>query len=196
MTAILRAALTSTLLLMLLTGVVYPAAITGLCQLALRSTADGSLLRRADGSVLGSALIGQSFSQPRFFWGRPSSAGKGYDPQASSPSNLATTSRKLAESFATEADKARTDGMTGPLPVDRLTGSGSGLDPDISEANALGQAARVARARGLPEARVVQLVEARLKPRDLGLFGEPRVNVLELNLALHELPGQLSDRIQ
>ena len=136
----------------------------------------------------GSALIGQASStKPRFFWGRPSAAGNGYDPQASGPSNLAPTSRKLAENAAAEAAKARADGVRGPIPVDRLTGSGSGLDPDVSAENALGQASRVARARGLSEQRVLELVTARTEGRELGVFGEPRINVLGLNLALEEL---------
>lgn len=190
MTSLLRAALVATLALAAITGLAYPIAVTGLCQLALPTSANGSLLRRADGAVQGSSLIGQAFSEPRFFWGRPSAAGSGYDPQASGASNLGPTSRKLAQSFAAEAAKARADGVTGPIPVDRLTGSGSGLDPDISIANARGQSARVAKARGLPQAQVDALLETHGQRRELGLFGEPRVNVLELNLALETIASQ------
>lgn len=180
----LRASLVATLGLMALTGLAYPLAVTGLCQLLLPHAANGSLTIAADGTVVGSELIGQPFVAPKYFWGRPSAAGNGYDPQASGPSNLAPTSKKLADSFKAEADKARTDGVAGPIPADRLTGSGSGLDPDISIENALGQVGRVAKARGLGEDRLRQLVGDHTQERTLGLFGEPRVNVLALNRAL------------
>ncbi len=180
----IRAALVATLGFMALTGLAYPLAVTGLCQALLPHAANGSLVTAGDGTVVGSELVGQPFSSPRFVWPRPSSAGNGYDPQTSSPSNLAPTSQKLADAFKAEAEKARADGVSGPIPADRLTGSGSGLDPDISVDNALGQSARIARARGLSEDRVRALVLANAQGRSLGLFGEPRVNVLALNRAL------------
>jgi K+-transporting ATPase ATPase C chain len=184
MISTLRAAFVATLGLMVLTGVAYPMAVTGICQGLFPHAANGSLATTPDGKVVGSELIGQVFADPKFFWGRPSSAGNGYDPQASSPSNLAPTSQKLADAFKAEAQKARTDGVTGPIPGDRITGSGSGLDPDISVENALGQVARIAKARGLSEDRLRQLVAANTEGRTLGLFGEPRVNVLALNRGL------------
>ena len=183
---VLRAATVATLALMVLTGLAYPLAVTGVSQLFWPRAANGSLAL-ADGGVVGSELIGQAFADPRSFWGRPSAAGSGYDPQASSPSNLGPTSQKLADSFGVEAAKARADGVVGPIPADRLTGSGSGLDPDISIENALGQCARVARARGLGADRVRALVQAHVQGRSLGLFGEPRVNVLELNRAVLDI---------
>lgn len=185
MLALLRAALVSTLALMVLTGLVYPYALTGLCQLLMSSQANGSLVHGFDGKVVGSELIGQGFSDPGHFWPRPSSAGNnGYDPQASGPSNLGPTSQKLVDQLRAEAQKARAEGVTGPIAADELTGSGSGLDPDISVENALQQVPRIAKARGVGEDQLRKLVNEHVQERALGLFGEPRVNVLELNLGL------------
>jgi K+-transporting ATPase ATPase C chain len=181
-----RAALVAVLGLSLITGLAYPLVVTGLCQLLFPRSANGSLLRRDD-RVVGSRLIGQLFEDAGYFHGRPSSAGNGYDPLASGPSNLGPLSKKLEASLQAESRGALAEGQSAPLPSDRLTGSGSGLDPDVSPANAHGQVARVARARGLPEADMHLLVDAHVQGRSLGVFGEPRVNVLELNLALDEL---------
>jgi K+-transporting ATPase ATPase C chain len=184
MISLFRASLVATLGLMTLTGLAYPLAVTGVCQLVWPQTANGSLATAPDGAVVGSALIGQAFSSPGFFWGRPSSAGSGYDAQSSSPSNLGPTSQKLSDSFGAEAARARADGVTGVIPGDRLTGSGSGLDPDISIDNALGQVPRVAQARGLDQGTLRGLIQAQAQGRTFGLWGEPRVNVLALNRAL------------
>jgi K+-transporting ATPase ATPase C chain len=184
----LRAAFVATLGLMVITGLAYPLAVTGICQMLFPHAANGSLAMASDDTtVVGSELIGQPFAAPKFFWPRPSAAGNGYDPQASSPSNLAPTSKKLADAFKTEADKARADGVTGPIPADRLTASGSGLDPDISVDNALGQIARIAKAREVAADQIGKLVQDHVEERSLGLFGEPRVNVLELNRALETI---------
>jgi K+-transporting ATPase ATPase C chain len=178
-----RAAFVAVAGLGVITGFLYPMVVTGLCQFLFPAAANGSLVRRGD-SVVGSRLIGQLFEDERYFHGRPSSAGSGYDPLASGPSNLGPLSKKLQASVESEAQAARTEGQSSPIPSDRLTGSASGLDPDISPANAHGQVPRVARARGLREAELHALVDSHVEGRTLGLFGEPRVNVLELNLAL------------
>lgn len=167
-------------------GVVYPLAVMGVAQVAFPSQAQGSLLRRG-GVVVGSRLIGQAFAGPRFFQPRPSAAGAGYDGAASGASNLGPSSPVLlAEVRARVAAYQRLNGLAPrtPVPVDAVTASGSGLDPDISPANARLQAPRVARARGLPLARVLALVRENTVGRSLGFLGEPGVNVLELNLAL------------
>jgi len=181
-----RAALVAVLGLMVVTGVAYPLLVTGLCQLLFSGAANGSLVSRGD-KVVGSRLIGQLFEDGRYFHGRPSSAGSGYDPLASSPSNLGPLSQKLQQGFASEGAAALAEGQSVPFPSDRLTGSGSGLDPDVSPANAHGQVKRVARARGLTDSDLDALVDAHVEGRTFGLFGEARVNVLELNLALDEL---------
>ena len=177
-TACLYTAITAVLL-----GLVYPLLITGLARLAFPKQANGSLLVR-NGEVIGSSLIGQPFTGPNYFHSRPSNAGAGYDAANSSGSNLGPTSKALVDrvngSVATE-----TNGT--PVPVDLVTTSGSGLDPDVSPAAALYQVPRVARERGLPEAQVHQLVMAHIGPRQFGLLGEPTVNVLSLNLALDQI---------
>jgi potassium-transporting ATPase KdpC subunit len=168
----------------LLLGLAYPLAMTGIGQAAFPHQANGSLVVR-DGKVVGSELIGQSFSRPDYFWGRPSAAGQGYDARASSGSNLGPSSAKLAERIG--ADAARYGGKVEDVPSDLLTASGSGLDPDISPAAARFQVARVAAARNLGEAQVALLVERAIKSAPLGVLGDPRVNVLELNMALDAL---------
>ena len=171
----------------LVLGLAYPLLVTGIAQLALPEPAGGSLVTAADGTVVGSRLIGQAFSSEGYFHGRPSAAGEGYDAMASGGSNLGPTSALLAETLAERADAAlrREPGLErGLIPADMLTASASGLDPDISPANALAQVPRVAEARGLTEDEVRQLVFSMVRERDLGIIGEPRVNVLELNMAL------------
>ena len=182
----IRPALLSLLLLTLLTGAVYPAVITGLAQVLFPHQANGSLIV-AGGQVVGSELIGQPFDSPRYFWGRPSAtAPYPYNAAASAGSNLGPTNPALVDAVAghIRALRAADPGNLQPIPVDLVTASASGLDPDISPAAALYQAPRVARARGLDENALRQLVNQYTVGRQLGILGEPRVNVLELNLAL------------
>ena len=187
----IRAALVVFVALTLVTGVAYPLLVTGIAQTAFPRQANGSLVLR-DGKTLGSELIGQSFDDPKYFWGRLSATtdanGKAlaYNGGSSAGSNLCPTNPALLDEVKGRIDalKAADPQNTAPIPVDLVTSSGSGLDPDISPAAALYQAHRVAKARGLDEARVRSLVQAHTDDRQLGILGEPRVNVLELNLAL------------
>ncbi len=182
----LMPALRMTLLLTVLTGFLYPGVVTGLCQVFFKDKANGSLVR-VNGQVVGSTLLGQNFTKPEYFHPRPSAAGNdGYDPTASTGSNLGPTSQKLYDRVKASADQFRKENpaFTGIIPADALTASGSGLDPHISIANAEAQAARVAKARGANGAAIQKLVDASAEDRDFGLFGEPRVNVLKLNLVL------------
>ena len=174
-----------TLVLTVLTGVIYPAVVTGIAQVVFPTQANGSL-EAVGGRVVGSRLIGQSFSKPEYFHPRPSAAGAGYDAAASSGSNLGPTSQKLIDRVKGAVAQYRQEnpGLTGPIPADAITASASGLDPHISPANADIQAARVAAARGVDVGRVRGLVAAATEEPWLGLFGEPRVNVLALNLSL------------
>lgn len=182
----LRPALVLTLLFALLLGLAYPMLLTAIGQAIFPSQANGSLVRDGD-RIIGSSLVGQAFVADRYFQTRPSAAGKGYDPLASSGSNLGPTSKALVERVTPDIAKRRSEGATGPLPADLVTASGSGLDPHLSPTSALVQAARVARTRGLPEARVRGLVEAATERPLLGFIGEDRVNVLELNRQLDAL---------
>lgn len=184
-----RAALTIFGLLTLLTGVLYPGLVTLIGQTVFPRQSNGSLIVR-DGQPVGSRWLGRSFEGPRYFWSRPSAtAPQPYNGRASSGSNLAATNPALVKAVAERvaALRALDPGNTAPVPVDLVTASGSGLDPHISPAAARYQAPRVARARALPEAKVIELVEKLTENRAFGVLGEPRVNVLELNLALDEL---------
>jgi potassium-transporting ATPase KdpC subunit len=179
-------ALRMTVLLTVLTGLVYPGVITGLCQVLFRDQANGSLIVQ-NGRVIGSSLLGQTFARPEYFHPRPSAAGSdGYDPTASSGSNFGPTSQKLYDRVKASADQFRKENpdYSGPIPADALTASGSGLDPQISLANANVQTARVGKARGASASTIESLVASATEGRDLGFLGEPRVNVLKLNLEL------------
>ena len=176
----------------LVLGVIYPLAVWGIGQLATRSQADGSLVTDRAGVVIGSRLIGQQFTDPKWFSPRPSVAGDGYDALASGGSNLSADSTALADTIAKRrADiAAREKVAPDQVPPDALTASASGLDPDISPAYARMQAARVATARGLPAGKVLELVDEHTERPWAGFLGQDRVDVLELNLALAGLPGQ------
>jgi potassium-transporting ATPase KdpC subunit len=180
-TAGLYTAITAVLL-----GIAYPLAITGIAHIVFPAQSSGSLVRR-NGVPVGSRLIGQPFSGTRYFHSRPSEAGAGYDASASSGSNLGPTNKALVERIAQSVSSETT---REPVPVDLVTASGSGLDPDISPAAAYYQVQRVSSARGIPEETLRKLVEAHITQRQFGLLGEPRVNVLELNLALDTLRSQ------
>lgn len=180
----LLTALLMTIVLTMLLGVAYPLSVTGLAQLLFHDEANGQLIER-NGGFVGSAIIGQAFTSPLYFHGRPSAAGRGYDATRSGGTNLGPTNSRLIAAVTTAADAARTDNRRDP-PVDLVTSSASGLDPDISPDAAMYQVPRVARARGIPESELRVFVESRVDGRQLGLLGEPRVNVLLLNLALDE----------
>ena len=176
------------LVLTVLTGLLYPGVVTGLCQVLFPARANGSLIV-ANGHAIGSELIGQNFKKPEYFQPRPSAAGNdGYDPMASGASNLGPTSQKLADRVKDSVASFRKNNpdYTGPIPADLVTASGSGLDPDISPASAEAQAARIAKARGIPVEQVRNLIAGHTQGRDLGFMGDPRVNVLEINLALDQ----------
>ena len=181
-----------TLVLCVITGFLYPGAVTALAQLLFPRQANGSLVT-VNGRVVGSALIGQPFTRPEYFHPRPSAAGRGYDATASAGSNAGPTDARLAATLiAARVDSAvALDGATkGHVPSDMVTASASGLDPHVSPANARLQVARVARARGVDAAAVRRIVDAHTEGRQFGLFGEPRVNVLLLNVALDSALGR------
>lgn len=186
MSKLLRQSFSLLLLMTVITGVLYPLAATGLAQLIFPRQANGSVIMK-DGKPVGSVLIGQSFTDPKYFWGRPSATSpNAYNASASSGSNLGPTNPALTDAvkWRIAALRAVDPGNTAPVPVDLVTASGSGLDPQISPAAAQYQLARVAKARGLSTAQVQALVNEYTQGRQFGLLGEPRVNVLQLNLAL------------
>lgn len=192
MSKLLRQSIVLLLLMTVITGVLYPLAATGLAQLIFPRQANGSLIVK-DGKPVGSALIGQSFTAPKYFWGRPSATTpNAYNASASTGSNLGPTNPALTDAVKQRIAALRTadPANTAPVPVDLVTASGSGLDPEISPAAAQYQLARVAKARGLSASQVQSLVSEYTRGRQLGVLGEPRVNVLQLNLALDAAQAQ------
>jgi K+-transporting ATPase ATPase C chain len=187
-------ALRATIVTLLLTGLVYPLVMTGVAQVLFRDKANGSVARDEKGTVVGSELIGQVFTKPGYLQGRPSAAGNGYDATASSGSNLGPTSKKLRDRVAADVERLRKENPGAPLPVpaELVTTSASGLDPDLSPAAALWQVPRIARTRQVEPDRIRQVIESRIQGRDLGVFGEPRVNVLSVNLALDQQFGKVA----
>jgi len=181
-TAVLYTVITAVVL-----GIGYPLAVTGLAHVMFPRQAEGSLIYRADGTLVGSHLIGQPFDGPGYFWSRVSAAGTGYDASNSSGSNYAPTNAALVSRVAATVQTLNPKGTGAPVPIDLATASGSGLDPDISPAAASYQIGRVAAERHMSQDALTALVVAHITPRQFGLLGEPRVNVLELNLALDQV---------
>ncbi len=181
----LRPAIVMTILFAILLGLAYPLAMTGIGQALFPSQANGSLVRDARGQVIGSTVVGQGFTTDRYFQTRPSAAGKGYDGLASSGSNFGPASQALVDRVRLDIAKRHAEGVTGPVPADLVTASGSGLDPDLSPASALAQAPRIARTRGVAAERVRRMVTEMTQH---SILGDPYVNVLALNRALDELP--------
>jgi len=189
MRQILIPAVGLTLVLTVLTGLIYPLVVTGLSQALFHHQANGSMIE-VNGKIVGSVLIGQKFTKPEYFHGRPSGAGDGYDAANSGATNLGPTNQNLVNRVSDDVKKFRQENptYTGPIPADSLTVSASGLDPDISPAAAYAQVDRVAKARSASPEVIRQAVERHLEGRQFGLFGEPRVNVLALNLDLDKAP--------
>jgi K+-transporting ATPase ATPase C chain len=175
-----------TVVSVVLLGLIYPVAVWALGTVLFHHQAEGSLVYDRNGKLIGSELVGQSWTKPRYFHGRPSAAGKGYDPTSTGGTNLGPTSKKLidATKSAIAALKKENPDASGPIPMDLVTASASGIDPDVSPEGAYYQAPRVAKARGIPLERVRAVVAAHIVPRQFGLLGEPRVNVFALNRAL------------
>ena len=187
----IQPAIMMTLVFCVLTGLLYPAVVTGFAQAVFPRQANGSLVM-VNGRVVGSELIGQAFTRPEYFHPRPSAAGNGYDATASGGTNKGPTDAKLADTLIAQAiDTAvKNDGaVKGSIPSDMVTASGSGLDPDISPANARLQVSRVARSRGVSEAAIAAILSRHIQGRQFGFFGEPRVNVLLLNIAVDSAFG-------
>ncbi|KQM21245.1 ATPase [Sphingomonas sp. Leaf24] len=182
----LRPAIVMTILFALLLGLAYPLAMTGIGQAIFPSQANGSLVRDTTGRVIGSTVVGQAFTADRYFQTRPSAAGKGYDGLASSGSNLGPTSRALVDRVTPDVAKRRGEGLTGAVPADLVTASGSGLDPDLSPAAAMVQVPRIARVRGISPDRLRDIVTGNT---ETSLLGDPHVNVFVLNQALDAAPG-------
>jgi potassium-transporting ATPase KdpC subunit len=185
------AAVLMTIVTTVLVGVIYPLAITGIARVVFPDKANGQLIER-DGKVVGSRLIGQGFSSPGYFRSRPSAAGTGYDAANSAGTNLGPTNKKLIDAVMANVEAARKENPDAPVPIDLVTTSASGLDPHISPANADFQVPRVARERGISEADLRGLVATHTEGRTFGFLGEPRVNVLELNIELdrrHPIKG-------
>ena len=181
-----RNLITATLMTIVTTvlfGLVYPLLVTGLAQVIFPDKANGQLIEQ-NGKIVGSRLIGQAFSSPGYFRSRPSAAGAGYDATSSGGTNLGPTNKKLIDAVQAAVEAARDENPDVPVPVDLVTSSASGLDPHISPAAALFQAPRIARERGMPQQDIRRLIDTYTAGRPLGFFGEPAVNVLELNLAL------------
>ncbi len=186
MKSTLNIAIRYTIVTTLLLGIGYPLFVTGIAQLTMRRRADGQLIMR-NGEVIGSAIIGQSFTSDRYFHGRPSAAGNGYDATSSGGSNYGPTNKKLVDRIDSDVAALQKENPGKAVPIGLVTTSASGLDPDISPAGALYQVPRVAAARHLPESTVRSLVEQHIEGRQFGLMGEPRVNVLRLNLDLDRI---------
>ena len=189
--AVLMTVVTTVLL-----GVMYPLAITGVAQVVFPDQANGQLLQR-NGKIIGSRIIGQGFSSPGYFHSRPSAAGTGYDPTSSGGTNYGPTNKKLIDAVSANVAAARKENPGAPVPIDLVTASASGFDPHVTPAAAEFQVPRVARERGVAEGVVRQLVATHTEGRTFGFFGEPRVNVLELNIALdqaHPMPSKTAQR--
>jgi len=185
-------ALRLTIVSLILTGIIYPLAITGAAQALFSAKANGSLVYDQKGAVVGSRLIGQTFATAAYLQGRPSAAGNGYDATASSGSNFGPTSKKLQDRVVADIARLRKENPEAPAPIpnDLVTASASGLDPEVSPDAALWQVPRIARARGVAPERIQAVIDSRVEGRDLGVLGEPRVNVLAVNMALDQKFGQ------